>query len=172
MEQATVTTNRRLERGDGPLGGVAAGMADYFNIDPTIVRLGLVATTLLGGPTIPIAYVAAWIIIPDGKRAAPSQAPAATTTPLAAAPPPPPAPPVPAPPVPAPAPVPPAPLTEAPVEADGLQDPIESTDAESTGRPSDGGVGADEPVDTLDPVDTVDTVDEAEDATTGDEDER
>lgn len=97
MEQATApapapaVTNRRLQRTDGPLGGVAAGMAEYFAIDPVLVRLGLVATTLLGGPTIPIAYLAAWVIIPDGKAAplAPTT-PAAPAAPLATTPPPPP----------------------------------------------------------------------------------
>ena len=97
MEQATVTTNRRLVRGNGPLGGVAAGMADYFGIDPTIVRLGLVATTLLGGPTIPIAYLAAWIIIPDGAEGSGASAPMAPTNTWPTPPPPPPAPPAPAP---------------------------------------------------------------------------
>jgi phage shock protein PspC (stress-responsive transcriptional regulator) len=55
---------RRLERGDGPIGGVAAGLADYFNLDVTLIRLGLVAGTLLGGPVVPICYLAAWAIIP------------------------------------------------------------------------------------------------------------
>ena len=65
MTNATSTpTVRRLERGDGPIGGVAAGMADYFDVDPTLIRLGLVAGTLIGGPVIPICYLAAWIIIP------------------------------------------------------------------------------------------------------------
>ncbi len=89
MEQTTPNTTRRLERGDGPLAGVAAGLADYFSIDPVIVRLGLVATTLLGGPAVPIAYVAAWIIIPKPEAAVPAPpAPVAPAAPWATAPPP------------------------------------------------------------------------------------
>ncbi|MGI9613807.1 MAG: PspC domain-containing protein [Acidimicrobiales bacterium] len=97
-------TVRRLERGDGPIGGVAAGLADYFNVDPTVVRLGIVATTLISGPVIPVCYVASWIIIPRSESV--PMAPAAF--PATAPPPPPPsAPPATAPtPAPAPAPAP------------------------------------------------------------------
>jgi phage shock protein C len=39
-----------INRGDAKVMGVAAGLSDYSGIDPTIVRLGLVALTLLTGP--------------------------------------------------------------------------------------------------------------------------
>ena len=57
----------RLFRTNGPISGVSGGIADYFNIDPVIVRLGMVAGTVIGGPTVPIAYIAAWIIIPEAN---------------------------------------------------------------------------------------------------------
>lgn len=60
---------RRLYRTEGPVGGVAAGLADYFNVDPVLVRLGLVAGTLIGGPIVPIGYIAAWVIIPQANPA-------------------------------------------------------------------------------------------------------
>ena len=44
--------------------GVCAGVAKYFSIDPTLVRLGLVAFCLLGGSGI-LAYIICAIIIPD-----------------------------------------------------------------------------------------------------------
>lgn len=46
------------------LGGVAAGFAEYFAIDVTIMRLlfALVAVTV---PSSVLAYVLAWIIIPE-----------------------------------------------------------------------------------------------------------
>lgn len=44
--------------------GVCAGIAKYFSIDPTLVRLGLVAFCLLGGSGI-LAYIICAIIIPD-----------------------------------------------------------------------------------------------------------
>lgn len=46
------------------LGGVCGGLADYFNIDVTLVRLALVALTLAGGSGS-IFYLIGWIIIPE-----------------------------------------------------------------------------------------------------------
>ncbi len=44
--------------------GVAAGMADYFDLDPTLVRIAFVALTLVGGLAVPL-YLAGWLLIPD-----------------------------------------------------------------------------------------------------------
>ena len=44
--------------------GVCAGIAKYFSIDPTLVRLALVVFCLLGGSGI-LAYIICAIIIPD-----------------------------------------------------------------------------------------------------------
>ena len=73
---------RRLYRTDGPISGVSAGLAEYFNIDVALVRLGLVAGTLLAGPFVPIGYVAAWAIIPkaDPKPVAPLMPPVPTAS--------------------------------------------------------------------------------------------
>jgi phage shock protein C len=46
------------------LGGVAAGLADYFDVDPVLVRIGFVALLFLGGLAVPL-YVAGWALIPD-----------------------------------------------------------------------------------------------------------
>jgi len=46
------------------IAGVCGGIGEYFNIDPTIIRLLWVLFTLLGGSGI-IAYIVAWIIIPE-----------------------------------------------------------------------------------------------------------
>ena len=46
------------------LAGVAAGLADYLAVDPTLVRIGFVALTLLGGVAVPL-YLAGWLLIPD-----------------------------------------------------------------------------------------------------------
>ncbi len=43
--------------------GVCGGVAEYFNIDSTLVRLAWVLFTFLGGAGI-IAYIIAAIIIP------------------------------------------------------------------------------------------------------------
>lgn len=47
------------------LGGVAAGVAEYFDVDPTIVRLVFVLSIFVGGAGI-IAYIIMWIVVPQG----------------------------------------------------------------------------------------------------------
>ena len=49
------------------LAGVCSGIADYFDIDPTLVRLGWVLFSLLGGSGL-LAYFFAAIIIPDAPK--------------------------------------------------------------------------------------------------------
>ena len=43
--------------------GVCGGIAEYFKLDPTLIRLGWVILTLCGGAGI-LAYILAAIIIP------------------------------------------------------------------------------------------------------------
>jgi phage shock protein PspC (stress-responsive transcriptional regulator) len=45
-------------------GGVAAGLARYFGVDPTIVRIAFVILTVAGGAGIPL-YLAGLLLIPD-----------------------------------------------------------------------------------------------------------
>jgi phage shock protein C len=47
------------------LGGVAGGVAEYFDVDPTIIRLVFVLSVFAGGAGI-IAYIIMWIIVPQG----------------------------------------------------------------------------------------------------------
>ncbi len=44
--------------------GVCAGIAKYFSLDPTIIRLALVAFCLLVGSGI-LAYIICALVIPD-----------------------------------------------------------------------------------------------------------
>ena len=46
--------------------GVCGGIGEYFGIDPTIVRLGFVALSLLAGGGLAV-YIIAAIIMPDKK---------------------------------------------------------------------------------------------------------
>jgi phage shock protein C len=46
------------------LAGVAAGIADYFDVDVTIVRVAFAVFTFLGGAGIP-AYLACLLLIPE-----------------------------------------------------------------------------------------------------------
>lgn len=56
--------NKRLYRSahDRMLAGVCGGIAEYFQIDPTLVRLGWVAFTALGGSGI-LAYIILAVIV-------------------------------------------------------------------------------------------------------------
>ena len=46
-----------LNKRDGKIMGVAAGLGDYTGLDPLIVRLGFVALTLITGPIALLFYV-------------------------------------------------------------------------------------------------------------------
>ncbi len=55
---------RRLRRAtDSPLGGVATGIAQYFDFAPLLIQVGFVASTAIGGFG-PLAYIACWFLIP------------------------------------------------------------------------------------------------------------
>lgn len=58
---------RRLYRArdERMIGGVCGGLAKYFTIDPTIIRLLFVAAALLGVGGGAILYLLMWIIVPD-----------------------------------------------------------------------------------------------------------
>ena len=55
---------KRLYRNskEGKIGGVCAGLGDYFNLDPVIIRLAFLLLIFAGGL---IAYLVAWIIVPE-----------------------------------------------------------------------------------------------------------
>lgn len=46
------------------IGGVAGGLGEYLNIDPTLVRLGFIVLALMGGPGL-VAYIIMWFIVPQ-----------------------------------------------------------------------------------------------------------
>ena len=48
----------RLNKAEGKLMGVSAGIADYFNVDVTIVRIAWVVGTLVGFGSLILAYLA------------------------------------------------------------------------------------------------------------------
>ena len=49
------------------LGGVCGGIAEYFNVDPVLIRIIWVAFALAGGAGI-LCYLIAWIIIPRNPK--------------------------------------------------------------------------------------------------------
>ena len=58
--------SKKLMRSEknGQLAGVAAGVANYFDADVTIVRILFILFTLAGGPGI-LAYIIAALVIPN-----------------------------------------------------------------------------------------------------------
>jgi phage shock protein PspC (stress-responsive transcriptional regulator) len=65
---------RRLfrSRTEKIIAGVCGGLAEYFNTDPTIVRLIWVLVSLLGGAGI-LAYIILWILMPLQSPPPPAQ---------------------------------------------------------------------------------------------------
>ena len=70
---------KRLMRSvtDKKIGGVCAGLADYFDLDVTLIRLVWLLAVLLAGTGL-LAYIICWIVIPVAPAVG-------TVTPTAAA---------------------------------------------------------------------------------------
>lgn len=69
--------NKRLMRSqtDRKIAGVCGGIAEYLNMDSTIVRLIWVLLVILPVPLIPafIVYFVAWIVMPNGPLYKPTE---------------------------------------------------------------------------------------------------
>jgi len=66
---------RRLfrSRRDGLIAGVCAGLADYFDVDPSLVRLIFILAIFLGGAGL-VVYLVAWLIVPENPEQSPTAA--------------------------------------------------------------------------------------------------
>lgn len=53
---------------DRKIAGVCGGLGEYFDIDPTIIRLLWLALLFAAGSGV-LAYIVAWIIIPEKPAA-------------------------------------------------------------------------------------------------------
>lgn len=61
--------SKRLYRSslDKQVGGVCGGVAEYFELDPSLVRIGAILLLFVGGTGF-LAYLVAWFVIPlDAK---------------------------------------------------------------------------------------------------------
>jgi phage shock protein PspC (stress-responsive transcriptional regulator) len=62
-------TIRRLTRSrqEGKIGGVCAGLANYFDVDVTLVRAAWLVFSIVPGAVIGgvLAYLMAWLVIPE-----------------------------------------------------------------------------------------------------------
>lgn len=52
---------------DKMVAGVCGGIARYFGIDPTLVRVGAVVALVLALPGTAVAYMVAWAIMPEER---------------------------------------------------------------------------------------------------------
>lgn len=87
--RATASTFRgkRLMRSatDVKIAGVCAGFAEYFDMDPTVVRLLWAILTIMPVPFFPgvIGYIVAWIVLPVAPLPLPARAATTATRPSA-----------------------------------------------------------------------------------------
>jgi phage shock protein C len=65
-EGGAMDSTRKLYRSktDRVLAGVCGGLAQYFNLDATLIRVLFVLLAVLGGAGL-VVYVAMWIIVPN-----------------------------------------------------------------------------------------------------------
>jgi phage shock protein C len=66
--------NRRLYRSsrERVISGVAGGVAEYFDLDPSIVRVAWALLALVTGGVFFILYIVMWIVVPVGAAPASS----------------------------------------------------------------------------------------------------
>jgi phage shock protein C len=61
--------NRRLTRSrNAMIGGVAAGVAEWINADPALVRIAWALLVPLTGGGALLAYIVAWVVIPEALK--------------------------------------------------------------------------------------------------------
>ena len=60
---------KRLYRSstDKKIGGVCGGIAEYFNVDPTLVRAAFLLFALAGGPGV-LVYIVLYFVMPEAPR--------------------------------------------------------------------------------------------------------
>jgi phage shock protein PspC (stress-responsive transcriptional regulator) len=69
IEQPTAPRVLRRRGDDRVIGGVASGIADYFNVDPLLIRIGFVGLMVFNGLGL-LFYLLGWLLIPtdtDGQ---------------------------------------------------------------------------------------------------------
>jgi phage shock protein C len=64
-EGSVMDRSRKLYRSqtNRVLAGVCGGLADYFGVDVTVIRVLFIAFAFIGGASLPI-YLAMWIVVP------------------------------------------------------------------------------------------------------------
>lgn len=69
MDESSVSTTHptplRRSRQDRMLGGVCGGIAATLGVDAALLRIALIAATLLGFGAGVVIYLACWLIMPE-----------------------------------------------------------------------------------------------------------
>jgi phage shock protein C len=68
MEEPRKLYRSRTER---MVAGVCGGLAEYFSVDTTVIRVLFLVLTLFGGSGL-VVYVVMWILVPDASKAQPT----------------------------------------------------------------------------------------------------
>ena len=86
-EPAAIPEGRRLtrSRSDRKIAGVCGGLAEYFGVDATPIRLLWAIGSILFGAVIGgvVAYLLAWLIIPEARESAVSPVATSAVSPVA-----------------------------------------------------------------------------------------
>ena len=67
MEAKRLCRSRR----DALVAGVCGGLAEYFKVDPSLVRLVFIIAIFLGGAGL-VVYLVAWLIVPENPEQSPN----------------------------------------------------------------------------------------------------
>ena len=57
---------RKIQRGEGRIGGVCEGLGDYFEVDPVLFRLLFIVMFLTPFPPATLIYLTFWVIMKKG----------------------------------------------------------------------------------------------------------
>jgi phage shock protein C len=68
MEEPRKLYRSRTQR---MIAGVCGGLAEYFNVDATLMRVLFLLLAVFGGSGI-VIYIVMWIIVPDASKAPPT----------------------------------------------------------------------------------------------------
>jgi phage shock protein C len=64
-ETTTTTKKLRRSRSDRTVAGVCGGVANMLGVDAALIRIALVAATILGFGTGAVLYLICWIMVPE-----------------------------------------------------------------------------------------------------------
>ena len=64
---ATDKTKKLLRTPDGIIAGVCGGLADFFGLDPSLIRIATLILILFGGLSLWV-YIILWLIVPKAPK--------------------------------------------------------------------------------------------------------